>query len=183
MHCKITAGGRWGKRQAGAGGRTRRTRSEAVAVDMSLWRLLLRDRTDGAGGSYANTLRAFLSFKHLSPDTFACLRLLPFDFKRRWLEAQLDCFRVSFAEAWEQLEIHRADLLASSFAALRALRSHAIHEEFRVRFRGEAATSDAGGVTREWLFLLSRALLNPDIGLFTLTATDDYTYRINSQFL
>jgi E3 ubiquitin ligase SMURF1/2 len=47
-----------------------------------------------------------------------------------------------------------------------------------VKFRGEEGL-DYGGVAREWLFLLSHEMLNPQYGLFQYSREDNYTLQIN----
>lgn len=48
-----------------------------------------------------------------------------------------------------------------------------------VKFRGEEGL-DYGGVAREWLYLLSHEMLNPQYGLFQYSREDIYTLQINA---
>jgi len=47
-----------------------------------------------------------------------------------------------------------------------------------VKFRCEEGL-DYGGVAREWLYLLSHEMLNPQYGLFQYSREDNYTLQIN----
>lgn len=48
-----------------------------------------------------------------------------------------------------------------------------------VKFRGEEGL-DYGGIAREWLYLLSHEMLNPQYGLFEYSTNDNYTLQINT---
>lgn len=47
-----------------------------------------------------------------------------------------------------------------------------------IHFVGEVGRDD-GGVTRDWYSVLSKEIFNPQYGLFTFSAADDYTFQIN----
>jgi len=49
-----------------------------------------------------------------------------------------------------------------------------------VKFQGEDAL-DYGGVSREWLFLLSQEVFNPSYCLFEYSAHDNYILQINPE--
>jgi hypothetical protein len=53
-----------------------------------------------------------------------------------------------------------------------------MRKRLMVKFRGEEGL-DYGGVAREWLFLLSHEMLNPQYGLFQYSREDNYTLQIN----
>lgn len=54
-----------------------------------------------------------------------------------------------------------------------------MRKRLMVKFRGEEGL-DYGGVAREWLYLLSHEMLNPQYGLFQYSREDNYTLQINS---
>lgn len=58
------------------------------------------------------------------------------------------------------------------------MRTKDMRKRLMVKFRGEEGL-DYGGVAREWLFLLSHEMLNPQYGLFQYSREDNYTLQIN----
>lgn len=58
------------------------------------------------------------------------------------------------------------------------MRAKDMRKRLMVKFRGEEGL-DYGGVAREWLYLLSREMLNPQYGLFQYSREDNYTLQIN----
>lgn len=58
------------------------------------------------------------------------------------------------------------------------MRPKDMRKRLMVKFRGEEGL-DYGGVAREWLFLLSHEMLNPQYGLFQYSREDNYTLQIN----
>lgn len=58
------------------------------------------------------------------------------------------------------------------------MRSKDLRKRLMVKFRGEEGL-DYGGVAREWLYLLSHEMLNPQYGLFQYSREDNYTLQIN----
>lgn len=58
------------------------------------------------------------------------------------------------------------------------MRPKDLRKRLMVKFRGEEGL-DYGGVAREWLYLLSHEMLNPQYGLFQYSREDNYTLQIN----
>lgn len=59
------------------------------------------------------------------------------------------------------------------------MRPKDLRKRLMVKFRGEEGL-DYGGIAREWLYLLSHEMLNPQYGLFQYSREDIYTLQINS---
>ena len=51
-------------------------------------------------------------------------------------------------------------------------------KQLRIEFIGEVCI-DSGGVLRDWFFVVFKDLLNPSLGLFVKTETDEMSYIIN----
>lgn len=58
------------------------------------------------------------------------------------------------------------------------MRPKEMRKRLMVKFRGEEGL-DYGGVAREWLYLLSHEMLNPQYGLFQYSREGNYTLQIN----
>ncbi|KAG8326840.1 hypothetical protein J6590_032673 [Homalodisca vitripennis] len=66
-----------------------------------------------------------------------------------------------------------------SYRLIMKMRPKDMRKRLMVKFRGEEGL-DYGGVAREWLYLLSHEMLNPQYGLFQYSREDNYTLQINS---
>jgi len=72
-----------------------------------------------------------------------------------------------------RLRITRENVLADSFSQLRGVQGELVQSlPLAVSFDGEEGL-DQGGVTREWMFLLMQAVLDPQVALFS-TSTENY---------
>ncbi|TKR93655.1 hypothetical protein L596_008068 [Steinernema carpocapsae] len=77
-----------------------------------------------------------------------------------------------------ELIIRRAHVFEDSFRQLIQISPQDLRSKLWIELEGETGL-DYGGITREWLFLLSRQMFNPYYGLFEYSATDNYTLQIN----
>lgn len=77
-----------------------------------------------------------------------------------------------------RLEVSREDIFEESYRGLMKMKTKELRKKLMVKFRGEEGI-DYGGVAREWLFLLSREMLNPSYGLFHYPREDVYTLQIH----
>jgi hypothetical protein len=102
---------------------------------------------------------------------------MPFDAKAKWLRAQIELIRVPWSEDHIQLVIDRGLILEYSFAQVMRLSKLDLKKEFCVAFDGELA-SDAGGLTRVWLNLLTEKLFLPENGLLRLCETEVVAYEL-----
>ncbi|XP_026680932.1 E3 ubiquitin-protein ligase SMURF1-like [Diaphorina citri] len=65
-----------------------------------------------------------------------------------------------------------------SYRIIMKMRPKEMRKRLMVKFRAEEGL-DYGGVAREWLYLLSHEMLNPQYGLFQYSREDNYTLQIN----
>ncbi|XP_025415706.1 E3 ubiquitin-protein ligase SMURF2 [Sipha flava] len=77
-----------------------------------------------------------------------------------------------------RLEVSRAEIFEESYRAVMKMRPKDLRKRLMVKFRGEEGL-DYGGIAREWLYLLSHEMLNPQYGLFQYSREDNYTLQIN----
>lgn len=77
-----------------------------------------------------------------------------------------------------RLEITRTEIFEESYRLIMKMRPKDMRKRLMVKFKGEEGL-DYGGVAREWLYLLSREMLNPQYGLFQYSRDDRYTLQIN----
>lgn len=91
---------------------------------------------------------------------------LDFDNKRTYFRNEL---KKMHKHTTIKLTVGRSNIFMDSFNQLATRPAEEMLGKFKVTLRGEAAV-DAGGVTREWYTALSRAMFNPDIGLFKRSA-------------
>ncbi|OQR74237.1 E3 ubiquitin-protein ligase SMURF2-like, partial [Tropilaelaps mercedesae] len=77
-----------------------------------------------------------------------------------------------------RLEVSREDIFEESYRQIIKMRPKDLRKRLQVKFRGEDGL-DYGGLTREWLYLLSHEMLNPYYGLFQYTREDIFTLQIN----
>ena len=51
-------------------------------------------------------------------------------------------------------------------------------KELKIKFETDKV-NDAGGLLREWIYLINKEIFNENAGLFSLAETEDITYKIN----
>lgn len=76
--------------------------------------------------------------------------------------------------------VSRSNILEDSFRCLMKAKPHELIGKLNIEFLNEDAL-DYGGVSREWFFELSKAMLNPAIALFEHAGSDDYLLKISPQ--
>ena len=54
-----------------------------------------------------------------------------------------------------------------------------LRKRLMIKFKSEVGL-DYGGIAREWLYLLSQEMFNPQYGLFTNSKDSQYTLEINA---
>uniref|UniRef100_A0A146LFL1 E3 ubiquitin-protein ligase n=1 Tax=Lygus hesperus TaxID=30085 RepID=A0A146LFL1_LYGHE len=77
-----------------------------------------------------------------------------------------------------RLEVSRQEIFEESYRLVMKMRAKDLRKRLMVKFRGEEGL-DYGGVAREWLYLLSHEMLNPQYGLFQYSTENTYTLQIN----
>ncbi|KKY30685.1 putative e3 ubiquitin-protein ligase [Diaporthe ampelina] len=122
----------------------------------------------------------------LMSGTFSLLvknpKVLEFDNKRSYFTRtvhakQRDHTRPSYPPL--SVNVRRDNVFHDSYRALAFKSDDEVkHGKLNVRFHGEEGV-DAGGVTREWFQVLTRAMFNPDYILFTPVSADRTTFHPN----
>nr|CAD7449556.1 unnamed protein product [Timema bartmani] len=96
--------------------------------------------------------------------------------KQRVLRAELQALQPQSGHC--RLEVSRTEIFEESYRLVMKMRPKDMRKRLMVKFRGEEGL-DYGGVAREWLYLLSHEMLNPQYGLFQYSREDNYTLQIN----
>lgn len=76
------------------------------------------------------------------------------------------------------ITVRRNNVFEDSYAEIMRLRPEDLKKRLMVKFAGEEGL-DYGGVSREFFFLLSHAMFDPQYALFEYSAHDTYTLQIN----
>ncbi|XP_073974005.1 SMAD specific E3 ubiquitin protein ligase isoform X2 [Rhodnius prolixus] len=77
-----------------------------------------------------------------------------------------------------RIEVSRQEIFEESYRLVMKMRAKDLRKRLMVKFRDEEGL-DYGGVAREWLYLLSHEMLNPQYGLFQYSTESTYTLQIN----
>uniref|UniRef100_A0A1B6BZA6 E3 ubiquitin-protein ligase n=1 Tax=Clastoptera arizonana TaxID=38151 RepID=A0A1B6BZA6_9HEMI len=96
--------------------------------------------------------------------------------KQKILRAELTALQPQSGHC--RLEVSRSEIFEESYRLVMKMRPKDMRKRLMVKFRGEEGL-DYGGVAREWLYLLSHEMLNPQYGLFQYSREDNYTLQIN----
>ncbi|CAK71950.1 unnamed protein product (macronuclear) [Paramecium tetraurelia] len=94
--------------------------------------------------------------------------------KQMWFNLQLEKFRIPWQLGSDKLNVNYNDLLQSSLTSARNVN---VYKEVKVVFQNDKV-QDAGGLLREWLTLIFKEMCKD---IFTLTETNDVTYKIAKQ--
>ncbi|KAL1131164.1 hypothetical protein AAG570_012401, partial [Ranatra chinensis] len=97
--------------------------------------------------------------------------------KQNILRAELNSLQPQSGHC--RLEVSRHEIFEESYRLVMKMRAKDLRKRLMVKFRGEEGL-DYGGVAREWLYLLSHEMLNPQYGLFQYSREDNYTLQINT---
>ena len=119
--------------------------------------------------------------------TFTDPRLLS---QKRPLQEKLKSLRSELAQFFQadtvlseqtplRIDIDRKDVFESSYAQLLNIPNKYLQRRFVISFKGEKGI-DWGGVTREWFYLLSHSMLDPQYGLFEYANEETNTLEINA---
>jgi hypothetical protein len=77
-----------------------------------------------------------------------------------------------------QILVKRGQVYSDSFRHLNYRSADELKAKLSVKFEGEEG-ADYGGLTREWYLVLSREMLNPDIGLFVPSQGSKLAFQCN----
>lgn len=100
-----------------------------------------------------------------------------FEQKRTWFQDKLQRDQVAVAER-KELRVNRESLLKDALSTVRGWSVRDFRKSWRIRMAGEEGI-DAGGLSRAFFALLTEAVFNPDLGLFTFSGVDRVCYQVN----
>ncbi|XP_065646251.1 E3 ubiquitin-protein ligase HACE1 isoform X3 [Hydra vulgaris] len=104
----------------------------------------------------------------------------PFVDRQKWFYENLYADKNRISVVYDEtavIHVSRDSLLSASCKQLEEKNESQLKKNISVRFQGEEGMG--AGVTREWLDLLIKEIVNPDCALFTLSA-DGSTFQPNS---
>ena len=104
--------------------------------------------------------------------------LIEFDNKKLYFRSEIKKLRPNRNFDSIRLQIRRSQIFMDSFHQIRSRSRDEMYGRIRVSFNGEEGM-DAGGLTREWFILLSKALFNPNYALF-VRAANGVSFQPNS---
>lgn len=76
------------------------------------------------------------------------------------------------------VEIRRNTVFEDSYQQMRHMKVKDLRRRLMIKFKSEDGL-DYGGIAREWLYLLSQEMFNPQYGLFKYSKDSQYTLEIN----
>lgn len=79
-----------------------------------------------------------------------------------------------------KLEIKRESLFEDAYRIIMGCTPNELKQRLNIKFIGEEGL-DYGGLSREFFFLLSHEMFNPDYSLFEYSSNGSYTLKINPQ--
>ena len=87
---------------------------------------------------------------------------LPFSEKIKNLRKNLDKMKVDWRVAHCNMELTRENVLEQTFEKIKKID---LFKELKINFAGEVSY-DAGGIIREWFYVLIKELQTPKLGIF-----------------
>jgi len=82
------------------------------------------------------------------------------------------------AEGGVRIEVRRDYIRIDSIRRVMSLSRTQLRQRWQIVYRGEAGI-DAGGLTRDWFLQVSKAMFDPDIGLWQSSETNQQCLQIN----
>jgi len=91
---------------------------------------------------------------------------------------QSTCSRLAVTDGKIMMKIRRDYLMCDSIQAVMSLSREELRKKWIFHFIGEDGL-DVGGLTREWFELVSKAMFDPNMGLWQMSETNQMCMRIN----
>ena len=101
---------------------------------------------------------------------------MSFDIKLQWFRFNLEKLRINWQNGSDVIRVHKDNILLTTLASINLVN---MHKEVKIEIHGEKV-NDAGGLLREWMYLIMKEIVVPDSGMFVRAQTDEITYKINS---
>ncbi len=105
--------------------------------------------------------------------------ILDFDIRRKFFKTEVRKLAQKVRQSdmtGVSLNIRRTNVFEDSYEQLRKYRAEQLKGKLNIQFFGEEGV-DAGGLTREWFLVLSRAIFNPDYSLFCPSADNAAVFQ------
>lgn len=96
--------------------------------------------------------------------------------KMKTLRSQLNAMQPQTGHC--RIETSRNNVFEESYRCIMKMKAKDLKKKLHIKFRDEDGL-DYGGIAREWLYLLSHEMLNPQYGLFQYSRDNVYTLQIN----
>jgi len=77
-----------------------------------------------------------------------------------------------------KINVRREHVFEDSFTEIMRIKPHDLRRRLYIQYKGEEGL-DYGGVAREWFFMVSREVLNPNYCLFKYVGQNNYQMEIN----
>lgn len=101
-----------------------------------------------------------------------------FEDKALWFQDKCKLLRVEWNEGHMRINVRREHLLEDSVDAVMSLNRRDLRKVWRFEFIGEVGI-DAGGLAREWFELVTKAIFDPDMGLWQSSEANQMCMQIN----
>ena len=95
-----------------------------------------------------------------------------FEEKVEYIRYNIQNLKVDWSSGAEKINIERDKIIEQSMEQFKTIN---LYKELKINFKGEES-HDAGGLIREWLTVLFKAILDPANDLFERGDTDEVTY-------
>ena len=95
-----------------------------------------------------------------------------FEEKVEYIRYNIQNLKVDWSSGAEKINIERDKIIEQSMEQFKTIN---LYKELKINFKGEES-HDAGGLIREWLTVLFKAILDPINNLFERGDTDEVTY-------
>lgn len=93
-----------------------------------------------------------------------------------WFSHKIDQYTIDFTAGFNEITIDRENIIQDSMKHLLDMKD--LRKEMKITFINEQC-QDAGGLAREFFTTLMKELLSPNLGLFTVASTQEFSYKIN----
>jgi len=103
---------------------------------------------------------------------------LEFEDKKKWFKFQNDKIRIPWVIGADHLNLSHKNIVET---ALKNMKKMHLHKEVKIVFEEERNVNDAGGLLREFVYLLCQETFKEEANLFSKTHTEEVMYTINPQ--
>jgi len=113
---------------------------------------------------------------HLENMSVESAKELDFEDKKKWFKFQNDKIRIPWVIGADHLNLSHKNIVET---ALKNMKKMHLHKEVKIVFEEERNVNDAGGLLREFVYLLCQETFKEEANLFSKTHTEEVMYTIN----